>query len=347
MKTSLKLTIIAATVIVLGGAAWASAGNWRSAAQDTDDAYVTADYTLVSPRIAGTIGQVLVEDNQHVKAGDVLARIDDRDYQAALRIAQADLEAITARLGNIDARAAQQQAVIGQAAATIAADDAALDFARENATRYRRLSDQGAGTAEQQQQSAFTLRQQMAMRQRDSAVLAAADKELGVLASERVENRAAVGRAQAALDQAKLNLSYTTIVAPSDGVVGQRAVRVGAYVNAGAPLLAVVPLRSVYIVGNFRENQLTNMEPGQPVQITIDAFPGLTLKGRIDSMAPATGVTFSPIAPDNATGNFTKVAQRLPVKITLDQDQPGINRLRVGMSVVPHITTGQHGLVRG
>jgi membrane fusion protein (multidrug efflux system) len=199
------------------------------------------------------------------------------------------------------------------------------------------LSQQGAGTQEQQQQTSFAHRQQTAIRERDSAALLAAQKELGVLASEDSEARAAIGRSKAAVDQARLNLSYTTIVAPVDGVVGQRDVRVGAYVSPGSTLLAIVPLSQAYVVANFREVQLTHMKPGQPARVRVDAMPGFVLAGRVESIAPATGLTFAPMAPDNATGNFTKVVQRLPVKIVFDAGQPGVARLKVGMSVVPSV----------
>ncbi|MFM0700670.1 HlyD family secretion protein [Paraburkholderia sediminicola] len=342
-----KLTIRAsagmAVVLVLGGIALAATGALHSNEQSTDDAYVSADYTLVAPKVSGQIAAVLVEDNQTVRAGDELARIDDRDYQTALQTARAELFVAKARLVNTDARSARQQAMIGQASATIAADDASLTFAQQNAQRYRRLSQEGAGTTEQQQQADFTLRQQTAIRLRDAAALTAAQKELDVLTSERAEMQATVTRAQASVDQAKLNLSYTKIAAPVDGMIGQRSVRVGTYVSAGTTLLAVVPLHSAYIVGNFRETQLTYMHANQPARVTVDAFPDVVMRGHVESVAPATGLTFAPIAPDNATGNFTKVVQRLPVKIVLDPNQPDAGRLRVGMSVVPHIDTGSRG----
>ncbi|WP_420997635.1 HlyD family efflux transporter periplasmic adaptor subunit [Cupriavidus sp. 30B13] len=337
-KNLVRIAAIAAAILAAGGTVLAVTGG-RTGEQSTDDAYVFADYTLVAPKVSGHIAQVLAEDNQAVRAGDVVARIDDRDFRTGLRTAQAELAAIEARLASVDAQLQKQQSVIGQASATLSADEAAVTFAQQNARRYERLSEDGAGTIEQQQQARFTLRQQMAVRERDTAGLSAARREVTVLAAQRTELAAAAARAQAAVEQAQLNLSYTRVTAPVDGVVGQRSVRVGAFVNAGTALLAVVPLKNAYVIGNFRETQLTHVRPGQRVSIEVDAYPDMALHGHVDSVAPATGLTFSPVARDNATGNFTKVVQRMPVKIVLDPGQQHLDRLRVGMSVVSRIDT--------
>ncbi|MBU9553354.1 HlyD family secretion protein [Burkholderia multivorans] len=341
MKKKLILASVP-IVIILAGLALKAAGAFESDRESTDDAYVSADYTLVAPKVSGLVDAVFVDDNQRVRAGDALAHIDDRDFRVALQTAEAELLSARARLENVRARESRQQAAIAQAKATLAADDAALTFANQNAQRYRNLSRQGAGTEEQQQQADFRQKQQSAVRRRDGAALDAARRELNVLSSERAEAESAVEQAAAAVRQATLNLSYTNIVAPVDGVVGQRSVRVGAYVNAGTTLLAVVPLDEAYVVAHFRETQLARMRAGQPATIEVDALPGVRLRGHVDSVAPATGLTFAPIAPDNATGNFTKVVQRLPVKIKLERDQPDVARLRVGMSVVPSVDVA-HG----
>ncbi|MBM5584963.1 HlyD family secretion protein [Burkholderia pseudomallei] len=335
-KTSL---IIAVTVVVLVFVflGLRKTGLSSTGMEITDDAYIAADFTLVAPKVSGLVSKVAVEDNQRVRAGDLLAKIDDRDFQVALQNAQSELLAAEARLKNVQARDARQHAMIEQAEAVVHADDAAVLFAEQNAKRYEELSKQGAGTQEQQQQTFFTQRQQAAIRKRDIAALTGAQKELGVLASEEAEANAAVGRAKAAVEQARLNLSYTTIIAPVDGVVGQRNVRVGAYVSPGKTLLAVVPLEKAYVVANFREVQLKHIKPGQRAHVRVDAMPDVLLAGRVESIAPATGLTFAPIAPDNATGNFTKVVQRLPVKIVFDADQADAARLKVGMSVVPSV----------
>ncbi|BBQ03046.1 secretion protein (plasmid) [Burkholderia sp. SFA1] len=341
MNAIMKKWIVVGAVVVVAAigtiALFRVAGLFERGMQSTDDAYITADFTLVAPKVSGLISNVAVEDNQHVRAGDLLASIDDRDYQVALDTAQSQLSAAQARLRNAQAREARQHAIIDQARAAVRADDAAVVFAGQNAQRYADLSRQGAGTQEQQQQTSFAQHQQAAIRDRDAAALAAADKELGVLASEYAEAQAAVTLAEAAVHQAELNLSYTKIVAPFDGVIGQRSVRVGAYVGPNTTLLAVVPLSEAYVVANFREVQLTHMRRGQSVRVKIDALPGVELTGHVDSVSPATGLTFAPVAPDNATGNFTKVVQRLPVKIVLDANQPAAGLLKVGMSVVPKV----------
>jgi membrane fusion protein (multidrug efflux system) len=337
-QPSRKTVLLGALVLVLAGCGW---GTVRLVSQPssetTNDAYVTADYTVVAPRVSGQIADVLVDDNQVVKAGQLLARIDDRDYRAALASAEGDVKVAKAAVDDFDAQIARHPALVAQAQATLRSDQAAIAFARANATRYRDLSAGGAGTMEEQQHATTTLDEQQAGQDRDRAALVATQQQLEILQAGRDRAIGALARAQAALDQAKLNLSYTEIRAPIDGMVGERSERVGAFVSAGTPLLAVVPLSQAYVVANFQENQLARMRAHQPVRITVDSFPGIVFKGHVDSLAPATGVAFAPIAPDNATGNFTKVVQRLPVKITLDAGQPEAARLRVGLSVEPTV----------
>ncbi|MDG3439107.1 HlyD family secretion protein [Nitrospirillum amazonense] len=311
--------------------------------QQTDDAYIVADFSIVAPKVSGLIDAVTVEDNQQVRAGQELAHIDDRDCRAVVAAAEAALAAAQAKVENLTAELARQKPIIEQAEATIRADDAALGFAQANAMRYHNLSLGGAGSLEQQQQSASQLRQAVAAKDRDTAAAAAARHELAVLDAQRNEVAAEVKRAQATLDQARLNLSYTRILAPIDGVIGQRSVRVGNYVSPGTALLAVVPLRSAYVLANFQETQLTHMASGQKARITVDSFPGQTLTGTVDSVAPASGIAFSPIPPDNATGNFTKVVQRIPLKIRFDPGQALVQRLRVGMSVNVSLDTAGPG----
>ena len=312
-------------------------GNGR--VQETNDAYVTADFSIVAPKVPGLIDRVEVDDNERVRAGQELAHIDDRDYQAAVSVAEAALAAANADAENTRAELARQQPIIKQANAVVQADDAVLTFTQANAARYRNLSDGGAGTVEQQQQSASQLAQAIAAKDRDSAAAAAAMRQMAVLQAQSDQADANVKRTHAALEQARLNLSYTHILAPVGGVVGARGVRVGNYVSPGTALLAVVPLDSAYVLANFQETQLTNMRSGQQVRITVDSFPGKVLSGTVDSLAPASGVAFSPVAPDNATGNFTKVVQRIPLKILLDRGQPLLQRLRVGMSVEARVDT--------
>lgn len=308
-------------------------------APETDDAFVSADSTLVAPRISGTIADVYVKDNQSVKAGDVLAKIDDRDYRNAVLTAQASLETANAQMLSLNAQLAKQQQTILQAQALVNADSASIAYARQSADRYKRLLQNGSGTADARDESDASLRSKLASQQSDMAAVQAAEKQVDVLKAEQAQAKAAIDSAATALAQAKLNLSYTEITAPVDGVVGQRSLRIGGYVSAGTRVLAVVPLHDAYIVANYLETQLGDVQQNQPVDIKIDALPGVTLKGTVDSISPATGVTFSPVSPDNATGNYTKVVQRLAVKIVLDKDQADAKRLKVGMSVIPTIDT--------
>jgi membrane fusion protein (multidrug efflux system) len=306
--------------------------------ESTDDAYVKADYTTVAPKVAGYIRQVLVSDNDQVKAGQVLARIDDRDFQAALSQARADVKAAEAAITNIDAQIALQQSVIEQARATMDASQASLDFAVSDAARSARLITNGAGTQSRAEQTQSAREQAAAAVERDRAALVAAQNKVPVLQTQREQSAAQRDRAAAAAQQAELNLSYTDIVAAVDGTVGARSIRVGQYVTSGTQLMAVVPLHAVYVVANFKETQLTYISPGQPVEIKVDSFPDISIKGHVDSVSPASGLEFSLLPPDNATGNFTKIVQRIPVKIVID-DEPLSGLLRSGMSVEPEIDT--------
>ncbi len=303
----------------------------------TDDAVISADYTLVAPKISGYIRSVDVSDNQQVKAGEVLATIDDRDYRVALETAQANLQISQAKLTSIQAQLDQQQANIAQQEASVNASQATLNYAGQNADRYRRLLKTGTATADEQQKSASVMQTAAAQLKQNQAAVVSARKEVGVLQASQKQAEANIAASQASVDQARLNLSYTQIVAPIAGTIGQRAVRQGAWVSAGTRLLAVVPLQQSYVIANFLETQLAHVSAGQPVSISVDALPGVTLRGHVDSIAPATGSTFAAISADNATGNYTKVVQRLPVKILLEPNQPELARLRVGMSVVPEL----------
>ncbi|MDR5882058.1 HlyD family secretion protein [Caballeronia sp. LZ032] len=337
-----RLIVVAGLVVALLIVAWIS---FRLLAnpdvESTNDAYVQADFTLVAPRIPGQISEVLVNDNQTVKTGQVLVRIDDRDYRAALMSAEADVSAARAAVANFDAEIARQPSLVDQARATLRSDDAAIEFARANASRYRNLSDAGAGTTQEQQSSSSTLAQQLAQQAHDRAALKTTEQNLQVLRTQRDRAAGTQARAEAALEQAKLNLSYTEILAPVDGKIGRRSARVGAFVTPGAPVLAVVPLAQAYVVANFQENQIAKMRPGARARIRVDSFPGVVIRGRVDSLAPATGVSFAPIAPDNATGNFTKIVQRVPVKIIIDPGQEAASDLSVGLSVEAQVVTGR------
>jgi len=306
--------------------------------ETTDDAYVKADSTIIAPKVSGYISEVLVADNEPVKAGQVLARIDDRDFKTALKQAHADVAAAEASVRNLNAQIELQEPLIQQQAAEVDAAEANLKFAEQERSRYDELMKSGSGTVQRAQQTDAALRAQTAQLQQGKAGLIAANKKIEVLDTERAKAVAQLDHARAVEQQAALNLSYTQITAPVDGTVGARTLRVGQYVQAGTQLMAVVPLDAVYVVANFKETQLTHVRNGQPVEVRIDSFSATRLKGHVDSLSPASGLEFALLPPDNATGNFTKVVQRVPVKIVLD-DQSLRGLLRPGMSAEPTVNT--------
>jgi membrane fusion protein, multidrug efflux system len=327
---------------VLGVAAAADFGHYYLTVgrylETTDDAYVKADSTIIAPKVSGYIAEVLVGDNEKVKAGQLLARIDDRDFRTALNQAKADVAASEAAIRNLDAQIELQEPLIQQQAAEVDAAEANLKFAQEERRRYDDLMKSGSGTVQRAQQTDAALRAQTAQLQQSKAGLIAANKKIDVLLTQRAQAVAQLDHARAVEQQAALNLSYTEITAPVAGTVGARSLRVGQYVQAGTQLMAVVPLDAVYVVANFKETQLTNVRNGQPVELKVDSFHSTTLKGHVDSLSPASGLEFALLPPDNATGNFTKIVQRVPVKIVLD-DQSLRGLLRPGMSAVPTVNT--------
>ncbi|HEX3864129.1 MAG TPA: HlyD family secretion protein [Stellaceae bacterium] len=335
-KAALGIAIIA----VVAGAADYGRYYWTTGQYlvSTDDAYVKADFTTIAPKVSGYIAEVLVADNQHVTAGQPLARIDDRDFRTALAQANADVAAAHAAIGNLDAQIDLQQSMIDQARSVIASAEAGLAFARQDDSRYQALMRTGYGTIQRAQQASASLREKNAESDQARAGLIAAQKKIDVLKTGRTQAEATLAHNAAVAQQAQLNLGYTVIAAPVDGTVGARSLRVGQYVQAGTQLMAVVPLNAVYVVGNFKETQLTDVHGGQPVTVEVDGFPGRKLHGHVDSVAPASGLEFALLPPDNATGNFTKIVQRIPVKIDLDDD-PVAGSLRPGMSATPVIDT--------
>ncbi len=305
----------------------------------TDDAYVKADSTIIAPKVGGYLREVFVHDNQAVKAGQVLAKIDDRDYAVALDQARADVAAEQGEIDNIEATIGRQQAVIAQAAGTVAVDRAALTFAEQDYSRFVNLASRGAGTVQKAQEATSKRDAAQGMLARDTAALKAAQQQTNVLHAQLKQAKATLEHKRAVAEQAELNLGYTEITAPVDGMVGNRTLRVGQFVQAGTALMAIVPVQHVYIIANFKETQLTDIRKGQPVKIEVDTFPDAQFDGHVDSIAPASGQEFALLPPDNATGNFTKVVQRIPVKIVLDRKSDAFNRLRPGMSVVPVVDT--------
>jgi membrane fusion protein (multidrug efflux system) len=305
----------------------------------TDNAYVKADNITIAPRVSGYIASVLVGDNQAVHAGQVLARIDDRDFKVALQQADADVAAARAAGATKRAALAAQQSLIEAARATIAADEADATFAGQEEKRYRELASTGSGSVQNAQKAQSRYAAARAAIARDTASLTNAVTHLDVLKAELTQAEAALAHSESVRSQAELNLSYTSITAPADAVVGNRTLRVGQYVQAGTQLMSLVPVDTAYVVANYKETQLTHVRPGQSVAISVDMYPGHRFRGRIDSLAPASGQEFALLPPDNATGNFTKVVQRIPVKIVLDATQSRADVLRPGMSVIATIDT--------
>jgi membrane fusion protein, multidrug efflux system len=338
-KGAIRRFLLAGTAVaLLAGAAWYGWDYWTVGRYlvSTDDAYVKADNTTIAPKVSGYLSQVLVGDNEHVIAGQVLARIDDRDFKVALDQAKADVAAAQAAVASKRAQLEVQQAVIAAAKATIEVDTATQTFASQENKRYTDLAATGYGSVQNAQSAQSRNAGAQAAILRDTANLASALKQVELLKAEIAQAIAAAGRASALQQQAELNLGYTTITSPIDGIVGNRTLRTGQFVQAGTQLMSLVPATGAYVVANFKETQLTAVRKGQPVDIAVDMFPGQMVHGHVDSLAPASGQEFALLPPDNATGNFTKVVQRIPVKIALDTTPI---ELRPGMSVIPTIET--------
>ncbi|MCU7247169.1 HlyD family secretion protein [Pseudomonas koreensis] len=337
-KKALKLGLLALAIIGAVG----YGGHWWSVnrfIEDTDDAYVGADVTVISAKVPGYISEVVVQDNQFVKAGDLLARIDVRDYRAALAKADGAVAAQQASLINLDATEQLQQAVIDQAKAQIDASDAEAKRAGDDHARYQNLVRSQAVSVESAQRVDATWKTARADRARAEAGLLAARRQLAVIESQRGQARAALQQAQAEREQALLNVGYTELRAPVDAYVGNRRVRVGSYAAAGSQLISVVPAKGLWIDANFKEDQLAHMQEGQSVSIRADILPGREFHGHVESLAPATGAQFSVLPPENATGNFTKIVQRVPVRVRLDAADAQLGALRPGLSVVVRVDT--------
>ena len=301
--------------------------------ESTDDAFIDGYVTLVSPRVPGQITQLLVKDNQEVKAGDALVEIDPRDYEAKAAQARADLAAAQSQLNQSQAQVKVSEAKVTQAQAAVMAAEAENQRATDDLKRYENVESRAIS------KSAFDLAQAQA---RSAAANAEAARSQTNAAESDVElseagvetAKAAVQQAEAKLQQAELNLSYTRIIASLDARVTARTVQLGNYVQPGQALLALVP-KDVWVVANFKETQLTHMKPGQPVQLSMDAYPNRKFKGKVDSLQAGTGARFSLLPPENAVGNYIKVVQRVPVKIIFDEELPTNLDIAPGMSVVP------------
>jgi membrane fusion protein (multidrug efflux system) len=345
-KSNLRALIVPATAIIVAFVAvGASATRWDTwvatrSVQSTDDAAVYADISAVSARVGGTVETISVEDYAQVKAGDPIFSIDRKPYEVALRGARARLAAANAQLDDNDTQRAFQLTQIDVAIAqqqAAAADEVA---AEKELQRQTRLGLDGRVSTVQSFEKA-TAAHERALANLDvaRANVAAQRVKLDILARQRDILKANLDTAGSDLATRELELGYTNVRAPVDGIVARRNAQVGNYVAAGTPLISIVPLPKIYILANYKENQLSMVHEGQPVDISVDLLPGAAFHGTVSKISPATGSTFALLPADNATGNFTKVAQRLTVRIELDPDQPNFDRLRPGMSVTTHIAT--------
>ena len=333
------LVLLVAIVVAagaLGGWRWWTA--WRFE-QSTDDAYVQSDVTVISPKIEGYIKEVRVAENQRVHAGEVLFVVDDRDFAAKLAQAEAAIATEEASVLTYDSRMQLQRSVIEQSKAEIVSAEADRVRTERDYQRYGQLAATDFASRQRLETAEADDRKAVAALAQKRAALAAAQDQLNVLRAQRDEEKARRQQARANLQLARNDLDNTLIRAPVDGVAGNRAGRVGQYVKPGTQLLSLVPLPYVYVTANFKETQLTNMRPGQAAEIYVDAYPDRRLAGHVESFAPASGAQFSLLPPDNATGNFTKIVQRVPVRIALPADEPLLRLLRPGLSVTVTVDT--------
>ncbi len=340
-----KKFVFAAVALALvcgayGGWHWWT--DWRFM-QSTDDAYVASDVSVISPKVEGYIKEVHVRDNEAVKKGAVLFVIDDSDFAAKVAQAQAAVATEQAAVATYVSRLDLQQAMIAQAQATVASGEADFIRTQQDFKRYAALMTTDFASRQRYEQAQADARKAEAEAQKDRAALAAAQSQLGVLQSQRREEEARLDQARANLRLVKNDLDNTVIHAPVSGIAGNRAGQVGQYVKPGTELVSLVPLPRVYVTANFKETQLTRMRPGQRAEVSVDAYPDQTLIGKIESFAPGSGAEFSLLPPDNATGNFTKIVQRVPVRISLPKEGPLARLLRPGLSVTVSVDTRDRG----
>jgi membrane fusion protein, multidrug efflux system len=334
-RTFLIATILFA--VAAAGLYFYVPGFWQVS---TDDAYVNAHVVSIVPKVAAYVSKLHVNDNSKVALDDLLIELDPRDFAVAVDMANADLKSAQANASNIEAQIKEQQAIVTESQSAVGGDQAVLDFAQQQLDRYKSLATSGSGTIERLQQAESDVGQRRATLQHDLAALDAARAHQAVLQTQLVQANAASERQHAALAQAHLNLSYTQIRATEAGSVANKTVEAGNYVQPGQTLFSIVP-DTLYITANFKETQLTDVRPGQRAAIWVDAFPGLRLEGRVDSLQRGTGSQFALLPPENATGNFVKVVQRVPVKITFDDPGEALHWISPGMSVEAKIYTAE------
>ena len=321
---------IALLIVVAAVIWWLNARNYLS----SDDAFIDTRTVQITPQVGGTIVAVPVTDNQHVQKGRLLLRIDQRDYEAALAQAKAQVEQAQAGVENADAQILAQQANIAQAKTAVTQAEAALTFSQQQYTRAQNLFARGAGTQQAQQQAQTDLTQKKAALMASQASETAAEKQLGVLRAQRTSALAQVDAAAANVNTAQVNLDRTTITAAQAGSIANLTAAIGGYAQPGQSLMALVP-ETVWVTANFKETEIGEMKVGDPVSITVDAYPGKTFNGHIASIQAGSGTAFSLLPPQNATGNYVKIVQRVPVKIVFD-GKPDVD-LGPGMSVVPTV----------
>jgi len=336
-----RLGLAALGLLVVVGIAWYGWNWWEVGRfiETTDDAYVGGNVTTLSPHVAGFVSKILVGDNQFVKAGQLVIELDAQDYKANLAHAEAVVQNQTAALANLHAKYALQQSMVDQAEADLLAKKADARYAREDAARYHALAMTTFGTVQNDQKAFAADRKAEATVRSGTAGLDAARQQLTVIDTEIAETQASLAQAQADLRTAELNLGYTKICSPIDGYIAARAGQIGAYTTIGTALLSIVPAHGLWVDANFKEDQLAWMRPGQSASFIADVLPGRTFTGRVLSLAPATGAIFTVIPPENATGNFTKIVQRVPVRIEVDDGDGTLGLLRPGLSTTVSVDT--------
>jgi membrane fusion protein (multidrug efflux system) len=321
---------------LLGAGAWYGYDYWTDGRFmiSTDDAYVQADMAFISPKISGYVDQVKVTENQQVKAGDPLLVVDNGDYKIAVAQAESQIATLSKTLDRIDAQTSAARASLEQAQAQKTADQAAAANAARAQARATQLLKTHVGTQAQLDDAQTAVEQANAALVGADAQIAAAEANIGVLQAQRAETASTLASLQLARDKAARDLSFTVLRAPYDGVVGNRSVEQGDLISPGQKLAVIVPMDKLYIVANFKETQLARLVPGEKVRISVDAIDGQDFEGTVSSLAPASGAVFSLLPPENATGNFTKVVQRVPVRIDVPADVLKTGKLRAGLSVV-------------
>ncbi|PIF14023.1 MULTISPECIES: HlyD family secretion protein [Pantoea] len=330
-KSALLLALAAAGIALAGyGYYW-----WHTARfmPSTDDAYVGADISAISAKVSGYIHTIAVQDNAQVKQGDLLVQLDNRDYLAAVEQASGEVAAQQAALSDIAATRQLQLATIAGAHASLLAAQAVTQKTTSDQRRYTLLASSAAVSQQIRDHAQADYHQAIAEESKTRADKTVAERQLQVLDARELQAKAALTKAQAGLAMAKLNLEYTEIRAPFAGVVGNRRAWSGSFVSSGTQLLSLVPSHGLWIDANFKESQLANMQPGQAAHIVADVLPGRTFSGHVASLSPATGSRFSILPAENATGNFTKIVQRVPVRIMLEGDDAALGLLRPGLSV--------------